>query len=89
MKKDLDVIHFSLYHHMKKKYGYRPITKKEFFALLGRHFLVPKSLRICVYKEMEQLKLIEKIDKQTLRIADTIISIEESVGEYYRKMGFY
>jgi len=89
MKKELDVLYFGLYHHIKKKFGYKPISKKDFFALLGRHFLIPKSLRICVLKEMQNMELVEMIDKQNLRIADTVISVQESIGEYYRKMGFY
>jgi hypothetical protein len=90
MKSDLSVLYFSLYHHLKKKFGYKPLSKRDFFALLGRHFLIPKPLRIVVLKEMEQRNLIEMVNKQNLRVRPGVVmNIEESASEFYRKMGFY
>ena len=89
MKEDLSVLYFSLHNHLKKKFGYRPISNKEFFALLGRHFLIPKPLRIVVLKEMEQRELIEIIDKQTLMASKIVVDIDNSTSEFYKKMGFY
>jgi len=89
MKKDVDVLYFSLHNHLRKKFGQKPIPNKEFFALLGRHFLIPKPLRIIVLKEMEQRKLVEVIDKQTITIISSNLTVEEATGEFYKKMGFY
>jgi len=89
MKKSTDVLYLSLHNHLKKKFGYKLISKKDFFALLGRHFLIPKPLRIVVLKEMEQRKYIEMIDKENLRVAGTVINIEDSAREFYQKMGFF
>jgi len=62
-KNRLDVLYFSLHLHLKKKFGYKPLSKKEFFALLGRHFLIPKNLRVVVLEEMKGRKLVEMVDK--------------------------
>ena len=48
MKNKLGVLYFSLHLHLKKKFGFKPIAKKDFYALLGRHFLIPKNLRVVV-----------------------------------------
>ena len=89
MKKGLDVLYFSLYNHLKKKFGYKPISKKDFFALLGRHFLIPKNLRIVVLEEMKEKELVEMIDKQNLRVAGIVIDLEDSARKFYQKMGFF
>ena len=88
-EKELDVLYFSLHNHLKKKFGNKPLSKKEFFALLGRHFLIPKPLRIVVLKEMEQRKLVEMIDKQNLVVSNIVINVGNSASEFYKKMGFY
>jgi len=85
--KKTEVLYFSLHHHLRKKFGYKPISKKEFYALLGRHFLIPKPLRIIVLKEMEQRKFIEMIDKQNLRVSGDVINIEDNTSEFYKEMG--
>lgn len=78
----------SLHHHLKKKYGYKPISKKDFYALLGRHFLIPKNLRVVVLEEMKGRKLIELIDKQNIRIMGAVVDIEDS-SKFYQEMGFF
>jgi len=88
MKKSLDVLYLSLHHHLKKKYGYKPISKKDFYALLGRHFLIPKNLRVVVLEEMKGRKLIELIDKQNIRIMGAVVDIEDS-SKFYQEMGFF
>jgi len=89
MTQRLDVLYFSLHLHLKKKFGFKPISKKDFYALLGRHFLIPKNLRICVLEEMKEMNLIEMIDKQNLRVAGTVINVDNAAKEFYQKMGFF
>jgi hypothetical protein len=92
--KDIGVLYLSLQSHLKKKFGYKPISKKDFFALLGRHFLIPKSLRIIILKEMEQRKLIEMVDGDNdrqiyIRVSGVLVNLEEQASKFYKKMGFY
>jgi len=89
MTQRLDVLYFSLHLHLKKKFGFKPISKKDFYALLGRHFLIPKNLRICVLEEMKEMNLIEMIDKQNLRVSGTVINVDNAAKEFYQKMGFF
>ena len=89
MTQRLDVLYFSLHLHLKKKFGFKPISKKDFYALLGRHFLIPKNLRICVLEEMKGMNLIEMIDKQNLRVSGTVINVDNAAKEFYQKMGFF
>ena len=89
MKNKLGVLYFSLHLHLKKKFGFKLIAKKDFYALLGRHFLIPKNLRICVLEEMKGMNLIEMIDKQNLRVSGTVINVDNAAKEFYQKMGFF
>ena len=89
MTQRLDVLYFSLHLHLKKKFGFKPISKKEFYALLGRHFLIPKNLRVVVLEEMKERDLVEMIDKQNLRVSGTIINVDNAAKEFYQKMGFF
>jgi len=85
----ISVLHFSLHCHLLKKFGNKPVSKKDFYALLGRHFLIPKTLRIVALKEMEERGLIEMIDKQNLITKKGSFELEHSASEFYKMMGFY
>ena len=89
MKNKLGVLYFSLHLHLKKKFGFKPIAKKDFYALLGRHFLIPKNLRVVVLEEMKNRNLVEMVDKQNLRVAGTVINVDNAAKEFYQKMGFF
>ena len=85
----IGLLYLSLHNHLKKKFGYKPITKKDFFALLGRHFLIPKPLRIVIMKEMEERVLIEMIDRENLRAANIKRNIEEEASRFYKNAGLW
>ena len=93
-KERIGLLYLSLHNHLKKKFGYKPISKRDFFALLGRHFLIPKPLRIVILKEMEQEELIEMCPNEQGReehlvVTNTRINIEEEASKFYRRMKFY
>lgn len=71
MRKGLSVgiLYLSLHNLLTRKFGVnKELSKKEMFCELGKHFLVPKPLKIIVIKEMEDLKLIKRISTGKIKV---------------------
>ncbi len=91
MKKELDpgLLYISLHNLLRKKVGFdRYISRKDFFTILGKHFLVPKNVRVVVIKEMEIRGLMKKEGKE-LRILDCDLDIERDVNKFFQKVGIF
>ena len=92
MKKELDIglLYLSLHNLLRKKIGVdRIISRKEFYCILGKHFLVPKEIRVVIIKEMEQRKLIVQENKNDIRILDCDLKIEEDISKFYQEVGLF
>lgn len=82
------VLYLSLYNLLRRRYGIdRPITRKELFCELGKHFLVPKSIKPVVIKEMELRKLIEIEDKHNIRLLNCDLDFERDTKKFLERMG--
>ena len=92
MKKCLNVglLYLGLHNQLVKKFGNNNLfSRKEFFEIIGRHFLLPKNLRPLVIYEMEKKELIKKIDRDHLQVLKININIEEDVSKLYEIAGIY
>lgn len=66
------ILYLSLHNQLVKKYGFNTIiTRKELFEKLGRHFMVPKEERDAVIIEMCFLELLERVNRDSLKILPT------------------
>lgn len=84
------LLYLGLHNQLLKKYGIDGIIKrKEFFCKLGKHGQIPKNLRHLVIKEMEDKKLIEKINRDEIKILKIDINIEEDCNELYKLADIY
>lgn len=84
------LLYVSLHNQLKIKAGVtRCVSRKMFFEKLGRHFLIPKNLKIIVVKEMEALNLVRIEPNGEIRILDCDIDMENDVNELYRICGIY
>lgn len=71
------LLYLSLHNQLVKKVGInRTITRKEFFCILGKHFLIPKSVKPLVIKEMEARKLIIKENKEEIKVLKCNVNLE-------------
>jgi hypothetical protein len=69
MKENIGLLYLSLHNQLVKKYGVNStITRKEFCTKLGKHFMIPKDLRHYIIKEMEDRNLIEKVNRDTIKV---------------------
>lgn len=92
IRKDLDIglLYISLHNLLRKKTGInRYITRKDFFTTLGKHFLIPKNIRIVVIKEMEQRGLVKQETKDRIKILDCDLNIETNPNLWYQKVGIF
>ena len=65
------------------------ITRKEFFCILGKHFLIPKDKRPSIIKEMENLELIKRENKESIKVLKCDINFDDNADKLYRKAGIY
>jgi hypothetical protein len=56
---------------------------------LGKHFLIPKNLREVAIKELEQMKLIQKVDRDNIRLLECKIDIERNQNEFLQEMRLF
>jgi len=79
-----------LHNQLIKKYGVNNlISRKDFFTKIGKHFLLPKTLRPIIIIEMTEKKLIERVDRDNLRILKCEIDIEKDASKLYKLVGLY
>ena len=90
MKLKRGLLYISLWNRLNKNIGVgNIITRKEFFCILGKHFLIPKNVRDLVIKEMEELDLIKRENKNEIKILKCEIDIEKDANTLYKKAGLF
>ena len=93
MKKNninVGILYVSLYNLLRRKVGLNMhISRKEFYCILGKHFIVPKNLRCVAIKEMEQRGLIKQENSDRIKIINCDISLENNIDKWYRQVGIY
>ena len=92
MKEELNIglLYISLHNLLKKKVGLdRIISRKDFYTILGKHFLIPKNIRIVVIKEMESRGLVKQENKDNIKILNCDLDIEKDISSWYQKVGIF
>jgi hypothetical protein len=87
MKQKIGLLYLGLHNQLFKKYGGTIITRKEFFCKLGKHYMIPKSLREYVMKEMCDAELITKVDRDNIQILKSKIDIERDHNKICKMAG--
>jgi hypothetical protein len=89
-KSEIKIIYLSCHHLLKKKFGInKEVNKKEVYSEFGRHFLVPKNLRIVVIKELESLDLVKVVNRENIIIKKGEIDIEKDISKLYQEVGLF
>jgi hypothetical protein len=87
---NIALLYISLHNQLKKCVGLdRTISRKEVYTILGKHFLIPKNVRICVIKELELMNMIKKLDKNTIQVLDYNLDIERDVSKFYDTLNLF
>lgn len=91
-KEELEVglLYLGLHSQFIKKFGANQIiTRKKFFEKIGRFNHLKKDLRIIVLKEMEEKKLIERVDRDNIKILKLEIDLEKDKNKLYQIAGIF
>jgi len=84
------LLYISLWNQLSKKVGVgNIITRKEFFCILGKHFLIPKNVRPLIINEMENRELIKRENKESIKVLKCDININEDINKLYKKAGLF
>jgi len=88
-KKGLEsgLLYLALHNQLVKKYGVgMKVPRKEIFAKIGRHYMIPKSLRHIVIKEMESFNLLKILDRDNVLILNSKLNLER---DYHKLLLLY
>lgn len=89
-KLSIGILYLGLHNQLIKKFGANTeITRKEMFAKIGRHYILPNDLKPWLLKEMENAKLIERINRDMIKILPSDIDIEKEHQKLYNLMESY
>lgn len=84
----ISLLYLSLHNLLKRKYGInKTISRKQLYCILGKHYLVDKRLRPVIIKEMESFNLINKIDRENIKILDCTFDPEKDANKFYKAFG--
>lgn len=87
---NISILYISLHNQLKKSVGLnRVIARKDFYTILGKHFLIPKNIRCCVLKELELMNMIERIDKNTIKVLEYDLDLERDVNKFYQTLKLF
>jgi len=86
-KLKIGLLYLGLHNQLVKKHGENSvITRKEFFCKLGKHYMIPKELRPWIVKEMVKINLIERTNRDNIKILKCDINIEENQNKLYKRL---
>lgn len=90
MKLDIKLFYLSFHNQLKTKYGVNKVIKRRtIYCDLGKHFLIPKNLKEVALKELEEMKLIKRKNRDDIIILEYKLDIERDAKKFYEKLGLY
>jgi len=85
---NIGILYISLHNLLRKKVGVnRTISRKDFYCILGKHFIIPKNLRCVAIKEMEIRGLVKQENAENIKILDHEYDLENDINKWYQKVG--
>lgn len=91
MKKlEIGILYIGLHNHLIKYFGSNcNVRRKDMFAKISRHWLIPKSARCLIIKEMEEKNLIKIINRDEVCILPFDIDLENDINKLYKMAGIF
>lgn len=86
----IGILYIGLHNKFVQKFGTNAvITRKEFYEKIGRFQQLPKKIRPLLLKEMERMKLIERVNRDSVKILELNIDIEKDCNKLYELAGIF
>jgi len=89
-KLKIGLLYISLHNQLVKKVGInRSMSRKDFFCIIGKHFLIPKNIRIVIIEEMKERGLIKEESNKDITVLQGDINLEEDSNKIYKMAGLF
>jgi len=89
-KLNVGILYLGLHNQLVKKFGVNSeISRKEFNIKIAKHGQIPHNLREMVMKEMEDKNLIQRVNRDTIKILPLDIDIEKDCTKLYEIAGLF
>ncbi len=82
------IFYFYIHYKLKEKFKEGAVLSTKDAMNFLFEWRIPKEIRPIMIKELESLKLIERINKKTIRIEHSDFVLED-IREFYRAVGIY
>jgi hypothetical protein len=91
MESELDIgtLYISLHNLLRKNTINGKVSRKQFYCILGKHFLIPKNIRCHTIKEMEKRNLVKWIDRDNLIILNYNIDTKQDADKLFQSVGLF
>ena len=85
----IGLLYISLHNQLVKRVGInKTLNRKDFFCIIGKHFLIPKNLRPIIIKEMENRELIKQ-DNDNITVLNYDLDLEKDANKFYQMAGLF
>jgi hypothetical protein len=89
-KLNVGILYLGLHNQLVKKFGANTeISRREFNIKIAKHGQIPHNLREMVMNEMIKKGLLERINRDIIRILPLEIDIEKDCRELYEMAGLF
>ena len=90
MKREIpNVFHLCLYNKLKSHVGIdMMIRRTEFSYIVGKIYRIPNNFKYPLLKEMEIVQLLERVDKDWLKLLPSKLTMEDT-SKIYRRLGMF
>lgn len=87
---NIGILYIAFHNQLVKKFGENSIIlRKELYEKIGRFQHIQKGLRELVIKEMQDKNLIERLNRDNIKILPLVIDIEKDANKLYQIVGIY
>ena len=87
--KEVPVLYLCFHKKLYNCYGCTVVNRKDVLEKMGEIYKIPKNLRVVIMKEMEDLDMISKINRDKIKINSCMIDVEENISRIYYKLGMF
>ena len=88
MKEQTPLIYLCIHKRLEDKYQNELFKLKDLFSILGRIYHINKKFHYAVLKELENLKLMKRINQHTVKMLKCNVDLENT-SKIYKKVGLF
>ncbi|KKN62700.1 hypothetical protein LCGC14_0509610 [marine sediment metagenome] len=88
MKEQIPLIYLCIHKRLEDKFQNEAFKLKDLFLIFARTYHINKKFHYAVLKELESLKLMQRLNQHTARVLKCSVDLENT-SRIYKKVGLY